>query len=649
MWTLRLQVVFIAVFLQVPGGFPSCLIVSSVANCGSQNLVWVPPLPPHITHLYLELNRIREINSTSLSGLEDLQELDLGGQRVRLVIRDNAFRGQRRLRRLVLGFNVGLQLDPRAFVGLSGLQSLYLDYCSLQDSILQDDYLEPLSSLETLDLFGNHIRRLRPAKFFANMTDLTVLNLKLNNIERICESDLVGFHGKNFKLLNLDSVHLPLMSERHFDWETCGNPFRGMSFQTLDLSSIGFNAGHYKQLFTAIRGTKISQIKLSGHMGKGFSFNNVPDPDRTLFQGLNDSSVHTLDLSKNRIFALQQGFFSALKEVVIIDVSRNNVNQIHRNAFAGLQGHLETLNLSHNLLGEIHSYTFASLTNLRVLDLSYNHIGVLGVGSFGGLPQLKALHLTGNSLRSLGVPASVPSLDRLLLDDNKLSSVSRLTTFAPNITHLDIQGNRLTVLGDVFLLDHLQHLSHGGNPVRWCSLGGQLPNVQILDLHSSSLQSMWSRGRCLDLFDGLGHVKRLNVSSNALTSLPLGVFRGLTSVVDMDLSSNQLTYLQPDVLPRSLKVLNLSNNFLASPDPPVFRHLSALDLRGNRFHCGSDLQVFLTWLTETDVVLLSPADELTCDFPSDFYNVPLVRFAETSRGLKDNGRLSGGHLETTRN
>ncbi|GLD49730.1 toll-like receptor 5 [Lates japonicus] len=45
----------------------------SVANCAFRRLVSVPALP--LTHLYLEMNRIREINSTSLSGLEQLQVL----------------------------------------------------------------------------------------------------------------------------------------------------------------------------------------------------------------------------------------------------------------------------------------------------------------------------------------------------------------------------------------------------------------------------------------------------------------------------------------------------------------------------------------------------------------------------------------------
>nr|CCP37739.1 soluble toll-like receptor 5 [Sparus aurata] len=639
MLTLGLQVIVICVFLQVPGCFPSCLIVGSVANCASRNLRSVPPLPPNITHLYLEMNRIAEINSTSLSGLKELQELDLGYQYVpAFVIRNNAFSGQRRLRRLVLGYNKGIRLEPKAFEGLSGLKNLYLDYCSLEDDILMENYLEPLSSLETLDLFGNKIKKLQPAMFFANMTNLKDVNLKLNLIDKICESDLVGFRGKHFEVLNLDSVLLKVMSSKGFDWQTCGNPFRGMSFQTLYLSNSGLSVHRLKQLFRAIEGTKISCLQLSGHIGRGFSFNNFPDPDRSTFEGLKNSSILTLDLSKNRIFSLQQGVFSQLKEVATIDISQNSLNQIHRDAFEGLQGHLKMLNLSHNLLGEIRSYTFASLTNLKVLDLSHNHIGVLGFHSFDGLNNLKSLILTGNSLRDLGFPASLPSLDYLLLNDNKLTSSSlfSLTRFADNAMHLDIRDNRLTDLGDVYTilarLERLQHLFYGGNTIRECKLNRQvsaadLNNFQTLDLHSSSLQLIWSQGKCLNLFDYLRNVTVLNLSSNALQSLPQDVFKGLRSVVTMDLSFNALTYLQPDILPKSIQVLNLSNNFITSPDPTAFRSLSSLDISVNRFRCDPNLKSFLTWLSNTNVTFLSPVKKLRCEFPSSFYNVRLLEYS----------------------
>ncbi|XP_074540759.1 toll-like receptor 5 [Halichoeres trimaculatus] len=635
---MKLLVGVFFVFLQVRGCFPSCFIVGSTANCASMNLHRIPHLPPNITHLYLGMNHISELNATSLSGLEELQELDLTGQHLPLVIGNNSFIGQQHLRKLQLGLNRGVQLEPLAFAGLSGLKSLDLQYCSLRESILEGDFLEPLHALESLELSGNQLKRLKPSMFFTNMTNLSVLKLKLNRIDKICESDLAAFQGKQFSNLDLNSVLLLDMSREGFDWQNCGNPFRGMSFDTLDLSYNWFSIFELQQFFSAIKGTKISHLKLSGPIGKGLSFNNLPDPDRNTFEGLKNSSIHVLNLSKNRIFALQPEVFSPLEEVAIIDISSNRVNQIHRNAFAGLQGHLVMLNLSLNLLGEIYSHTFASLTHLRGLDLSYNHIGALGYNSFSGLPNLKFLFLTGNSLKDLGFPASLPRLDYLLLNDNKLtpSSVFSLTHFASNSMHVNIADNRLTNLGDVFTLltqlKRLKNLLYGGNTIEFCTLGGQvsatqLNHLEVLDLHSSSLQTIWSQGRCLNLFDNLRHVLGLNLSSNALHTLPRGVFKGLTSLLELDLSSNALTYLEPYVLPKSLKVLFLSNNFIASPDPAAFHSLSFLDLQSNRFHCDQNLESFLTWMETTNVTLMGRVEEFRCEFPSSLYQVPLVDYA----------------------
>ncbi|XP_017267287.1 toll-like receptor 5 [Kryptolebias marmoratus] len=636
MRTLWIQVAAVCVFLQVPGCFPACFIAGSVALCGTSTLSRVPPLPPNITHLFLQMNRIRELNATSLAGLEELRELDLGHQLVPLVIRNNAFSGQKHLRRLVLDSNRWLQLEPLAFAGLSGLQDLQLAHCKRDDSILTDGYLEPLSSLQTLNIFANKIKRLQPSMFFANLTNLTNLNLKLNNIDQICEPDLAGFKGKHFKVFNLNSVFPRAMLSNSFDWQKCGNPFRGISFETLDLSSNGFSLSQLKLFFKAIEGTKISHLKLSGHVGRSFSFNNLPDPDSSTFEGLRNSSVLSLDLSKNYVFALHPGVFSPLTEITAIDLSQNRLNQIHKKAFEGLQGHLKTLNLSHNLLGEVYSHTFAHLTNLEVLDLSHNHIGVLGSGSFIELPHLKSLNLSDNSLRQLDFPASLPSLERLELNYNKLiispSTVNSLIRFASKVKYLNVQDNQLMNLGDVhtFLVElkRLQVLSFGGNTIKWCFINRLAgPNdVEFLDLHGSSLQSIWAQRKCLNLFDSFGNVTSLNLSFNGLRSLPQGVFRGLTSVVQMDLSSNALTYIQPDVLPRSLKSLNLSNNFIASPDPAAFSSLSSLDLSANRFHCDSDLQSFLTWLRQTNVTFLTPVREFKCEFPAGFRNVPLLNY-----------------------
>ncbi|XP_029318603.1 toll-like receptor 5 [Cottoperca gobio] len=634
MWTLLL--VFIGLFLQVPTCYPSCTLYGLVADCASRRHYWVPSLPPNITHLFLEMNYISEINSSSLRDYDQLQQLDLGKQNVQLVIRSNTFLRQRKLTRLVLGYNIGLQMEPRAFAGLLNLQHLFLDFCNLADSILAENYLQPLLSLETLDLFGNNIVTLRPGLFFSKLTHFTELNLKLNQIERLCEDDLVGFRGKYFTLLNLQSNHLYKSYSEHFDWERCGNPFRGMAFDVLDLSTNGFNENISRHFFKAIEGTPIAHLIFSGHMGIGFSYNNLPDPDESTFKGLMNSSVKILDLSKSFIFVLQEAVLSSLQDAIIIDISINKINQIDKNAFNGLQGHLRMLNLSFNLLGEIYSHTFSNLADLRVLDLSYNHIGALGHKAFRGLPKLRALYLTGNSLRKLGYPDPLPSLDYLFLGDNKLNSLHKIFELGKNSIYVDVTDNKLTNLEDVYHIltyfNRLQSFFYGGNSIKWCQINTEVAvphnnSLKVLDLHDSSLNVIWAQGMCLDLFDHLENLLGLNISFNSLATLPQGIFSGLSSIIEIDLSSNALTYLQQDVFPVGLIRLDLSNNFLASLDPLTFQSLSFLSLAANRFHCGCHLESFLKWLNVTNVTFLSPIEEYKCEFPAALHNLPLLNYS----------------------
>lgn len=511
-----------------------------------------------------------------------------------------------------------------------------MDYCHLRDSILMENYLQPLLSLEALDLFGNEIATLQPGLFFLKLTKFTQLNLKLNQIERICEEDLAGFQGKFFKLLNLNSNPLNRMDSKDFDWERCGNPFRSMSFDVLDLSLTGFGLNASRRVFKMIQGTPINHLIFSGHLGKAFSHDNFRDPDESTFEGLVNSSVSILDLSKNFIFALQRAVFSPLKVAKIIDVSYNKINQINRNAFNGLQGHLQMLNLSFNLLGELYSHTFTNLADLRVLDLSYNHIGALGFKTFSGLPNLRALFLTGNSLRDLGFPESLPSLDFLHLADNKLKSLSSIFSLGMNSIYVDVADNRLTNLGDVYVIvsafSRLQNFFYGGNIIQFCTQSRKVsvPNnnsLIVLDLHASSLQMIWAEGKCLDMFDHFESLIGLNLSSNSLRTLPQGIFGGLSSIIVIDLSFNSLTYLQPDVFPVSLRQLFLSSNFLASPDPMTFQFLSVLSLAGNRFHCDCHLESFLEWLNATNVTLLDTVEEYKCEFPTSLANFPLLNYS----------------------
>ncbi|XP_029965917.1 toll-like receptor 5 [Salarias fasciatus] len=632
MWKIFPLLVGVSFYLQVATCSPSCLPNGLKASCVAQKLRWVPALPANITHLILPLNSIRAISSASLRHFRELEEFNLDQQDVTLTIKNNAFHRQRKLTRLFLSFNSGLRLEPMAFSGLSNLKDLYLSDCSLNDSILSGRYLEPLASLELLDLSGNDIVTLKPGLFFSRLTNFTQLNLKRNQIQTLCEEDLVGFRGKYFTHLNLFSNKLYTTS----NLGSCGNPFKGIAFDTLDLSNNGLNENETRAFFKAIEGTSISQLIYCGLQGKGFSHDNFNDPNESTFEGLKNSAVRTLVLSKSKIFALQRAVFSHLKEVVIIDVSQNHLNQIEKNAFDGLQDHLRMLNLSFNLLGEIRSHTFINLRELRVLDLSNNHIGVLGYSSFSGLPKLRALYMTGNSLKDLGFPEALPNLEYLLLGNNNLESIYKVDHLGMSSTYVDISNNKLTNLEDVYFIvtrfKYLKTLFFGGNNIQWCTLNGGITiprnnSVLVLDIHDSSLQVVWERKNCLDLFDNFTNLLGLILSFNSLSALPQGIFRGLSSIREINLSFNALTHLQTDVFPVSLRLLDLSNNNLASPDPQTFQSLTFVDLSANQFRCDCHLESFLKWINVTNVTFLSPLEEYRCEFPDELRSHSLLIYS----------------------
>nr|CEF90216.1 TLR5m protein [Coregonus maraena] len=641
------------VYLQVVKCTPKCPIYGSIAACTSQSLYQVPALPPYITIVYMRDNYISEINETSFSGLEGLKELDLSWQQVNgLIIRTNTFQRLANLAVLYLGSNRGLQIEPDAFVGLSNLRALSLYMCDLTESILQGDYLRPLVSLETLDLYGNQVKIIQPALFFVNITDFQELNVTLNQMESICEEDLLGFQGKHFRFLNLNSLYLYSMTPYGFDWKRCGNPFRNMSMETLDLSSNGFNVDKAKLFFNAIQGTKIHHLILEhSTMGKSFGFANVKDPDRQTFEGLKNSGVKILDLSKCFIFTLQYAVFSPLREVQDITIAQNKINQIDRGAFFGLEN-LQKLNLSHNLIGEIYSYTFDNLPNILELDLSYNHIGALGYHAFTGLPNLQVLDLTGNSIRELGTYgylAPLPNIQLLRLADNKITSLEGLSDFANSTIILNVQNNRLSNLEDIYTvlakLMRIEHLWYGNNLIHWCTLNNNISvpavnSLKLLELRNIALQMIWAQGKCMNVFENLGKLLSLDLSFNSLLALPDGIFKGLISLEEMDLQFNSLTYLQPGIFPESLKTVDLSYNFLVSPDPAAFHSLSWINLYRNRFHCDCFLVDFLTWLNGTNVTFPDPGvNEFSCEFPSDLHGISLLNYSSVILCKKDDERL----------
>ncbi|NWV60980.1 TLR5 protein, partial [Malurus elegans] len=602
----------------------TCYSEAQVSLYRSCDLTDIPPVPKDTGKLLLAFNYIGRVTAASFPLLERLWLLEIGAQYVHPVtIGKGAFRNLPNLRILDLGANTVLHLDLDAFVGLSSLTVLRLFYNHLGNAILEERYFQDLRSLEELDLSKNAITKLHPHPLFSNLTALKRVNLKQNRISNFCQTNLTSFQGKHF--LSFDLSSNSMYKTEVMAWAKCPNPFKNITFTSLDLSGNGWSTEKIQYLSTAIQGTQIHSLILGPHiMGSGFGFDNLKNPDDSTFTGLGRSNLNFLDISRGFIFSLNSLVFQSLGNLQSLNLFRNKINQIQRQAFFGL-GNLKILNLSSNLLGELSDYTFEGLRSVMYIDLQQNHIGMIMDESFRKLVNLKIIDLRDNAIKRL---PSFPHLTSAFLGDNKLMSAVD-NNRAITATHLDFERNWLANLGDLYILfqiPDLQFLFLKQNRFSYCTKSANaIENNQLIfmDLGENMLQLVWESGSCLDVFGALSKLQVLHLNNNYLSDLPQEIFRGLTSLKGLNLASNLLSHLSPGLFPQSLTNLNLSGNQLLSPEPEVFMTLSILDITHNNYICDCSLKSLLVWLNSTNVTLAGSPSDRYCAYPPAFEGVPL--------------------------
>ncbi|XP_038654895.1 toll-like receptor 5 [Scyliorhinus canicula] len=607
----------------------TCPVYGQAAFCHSSYLTAIPRVPSNIVKLNLNSNYIRLVTDASFPFLERLQELRLGIQQSKsLRVGARAFRNLPNLTSLDLGGNKELELDVEAFSGLRKLQVLYLDYNGLDDSILQQGYFKDLVSMHTLILEGNKIEHIRPDATFRNLHSLVNVRFKANRIHQICEGDLGNVRLRYFQTFDISSNRYLYNNER-FDWEKCGNPFQGIMLNTLDISLTGLSTRQLEKMFLAVRGTLIIQIKMQFmSFGRSFGFNNIDDPNNQTFSGLRDSSVMILDMTHGYLFTLATNVFSHLSSLKILTLSLNKINQIEKNAFFGLES-LQQLNLSFNLLGEIYTSTFDGLRDVSYIDLHHNHIGAIQHNAFHGLNQLKTLNLRDNSLSVIPGLHPLPRLAKFMVSHNRLTTVFGLKAVSSFLDFSNNALNNLNVFYEIMQLPAVEHLLLRENRMARCTPAHSdtIPKdnqLLHLDLSSNFLQLMWTRNECLEVFHNLTNLTVLLLHHNYLTELPQDVFKGLDSLKRLNLSSNSLSQLSLGLFPSTLETLDLSKNRLMSPNPEVFSFVRHLDLRQNQYICDCRLRDFIEWINGTEVDLVKPLTEVYCAFPEEFQGTPLL-------------------------
>ena len=209
-----------------------------------------------------------------------------------------------------------------------------------------------------------------------------------------------------------------------------------------------------------------------------------------------------------------------------------------------------------------------TIENGRVVKLDLEEIGLTGAvpAEIGQLRSLERLYLNDNKLTSLpaetwqltslrllnlhgnqleSVPAEIgqlTSLTRLNLLGNQLTSVPAEIGQLTSLEGLDLRYNQLTsVPAEIGQLASLRKLSLGGNQLTSVPVEiGQLTSLKCLDLHENQLTSVPAE------IGQLTSLTRLFLFGNQLTSVPAEIGQ-LTSLKELSLYNNQLTSVPAEI------------------------------------------------------------------------------------------------------
>lgn len=280
-------------------------------------------------------------------------------------------------------------------------------------------------------------------------------------------------------------------------------------------------------------------------------------------------NLEYLNLTKNRLHEVENLHMSAnrkcLQNLLVLDLSMNNIERIGSNWFSGLKN-LEELLIQNNRLNSIADAAFEGLSSLRVIRLNGNNLYNLPPELFNATKQLQEVYIQNNSLNILapGIFSGLSHLVVLDLSKNQLTSewVNSLTLRGLNkLAILDLSENKLTKIDTAMFKD--------------------LKNIQVLRINDNHVRHIQERA-----FEGLSNMYSLSLSNNRLFSLDMNVFAGLNGLRLLSIDFNRISRLNAKVFINltQLGELHLNGNKLEQIPEGLLdmTSLSSVDLGENR-------------------------------------------------------------------
>lgn len=545
-----------------------------------------------------------EMSATSMTGLKELQILNLGDNNIRA-------------------------LPEGIFCPLSNLQTLNLTRNRIRSSERlgfgegSSRSSSCSSDLQNLDLSHNELRSLSETSGFARLRRLQQLNLQHNNISEVSGEALAGL--VSLRILDISDNKIETLPqglfagsrelrEVHLQNNSLFSLAKGLFHRleqllVLDLSGNQLTSGHIDSgTFTGLIRLIVLNLshngltRLDGRTFKDLFFLQILDLRNNSIGFIEDNAflplynLHTLNLAENRLNTIGPLLFNGLFVLSKLTLNNNLIVNIDSRAFHNCSD-LKELDLSSNALQEVPDAVH-ELTFLKTLDLGENQISEFKNGSFKNLNQLTGLRLIDNNVGNLtkGMLWDLPSLQVLNLAKNKIQNIER-GTFDRNtqIEAIRLDQNFLTDINGVFAtLASLLWLNLSENHLVWFDYAFIPSNLKWLDIHSNFIEHLGNyykiqteiRVKTLDASHNRiteispmsipNSVELLFINNNFIKTVHTGTFLDKTSLARVDMYANDL--------------VNLDLNALHLTPVPANRSLPEIYLGGNPFNCDCRME-----------------------------------------------------------
>jgi len=298
------------------------------------------------------------------------------------------------------------------------------------------------------------------------------------------------------------------------------------------------------------------------------SLDEFPDSLRTL------KALEKFDISFNQLTTIPS-VLSEFKQLRSLDLSHNLISNIPE---AKVLIHLELLNLGFNRIRNIPKQ-IRLLSKLQIFSLEHNLIHTIPEG-VAELVQLEELCLNDNQIRM--IPQVLTKLEALRILHVENNSLDYLPKF-PSSVEVFSSGNELLI-----------HENSDNHRVELEIRGKEITELPIEIQTFSLLVSLnLSDNRLCDLsmaISNLVNLERVNLSRNQFSGIPLAL-GFLRNLIELRMDENQMNVLrfspaadERTLLFNALQTLSLSNNFIGASMISVahyFTKLEDLNLSGN--------------------------------------------------------------------